>query len=49
MATCNAYDDGRYQDKNPAEKQDLFLVVSGPYRNRTCNLGLKRPLLCQLS
>jgi hypothetical protein len=22
---------------------------SGPCRNRTCNLGLKRPLLCRLS
>ncbi len=23
--------------------------ANGPCRNRTCNLGLKRPLLCQLS
>jgi hypothetical protein len=25
------------------------LLVSGPRRTRTCNLGIKSPLLCQLS
>jgi hypothetical protein len=27
----------------------LNVRKSGPCRNRTCNLGLKRPLLCRLS
>jgi len=25
------------------------LIIDGPWRNRTSNLGIKSPLLCQLS
>ncbi len=40
--------DALYQDWHMSEKQEA-LTLDGPWRNRTSNLGIKSPLLCQLS